>query len=57
VAEALEACRAGADIVMLDNSEPGSIGAAAKQVKDAFPHVLVEASGVSHGAAYTGGVV
>jgi nicotinate-nucleotide pyrophosphorylase (carboxylating) len=47
VAEALEACRAGADIVMLDNCDAGSIGAAAQQVKAAFPHVLVEASGVS----------
>ena len=47
VAEALEACGAGADIIMLDNFTHETIGAAAAQVKAAYPHVLVEASGVS----------
>lgn len=45
--EALEACAAGADIVMLDNCDHTTIGASAKEVKDRYPHVLVEASGVS----------
>jgi nicotinate-nucleotide pyrophosphorylase len=47
VAEALEACGAGADIVMLDNFTPDTIGAAAAEVKAVYPHILVEASGVS----------
>jgi nicotinate-nucleotide pyrophosphorylase (carboxylating) len=44
--EALEAARAGADIVMLDNyaSAPALI-ADAEKLKAAFPAVLVEASG------------
>jgi len=45
VEEALEACAAGAEIVMLDNFTSDRIGAAAQQVKDKYPHVLVEASG------------
>lgn len=49
VAEALEACGAGADIIMLDNFTHETIGAAAAEVKAAYPHVLVEASGVSCG--------
>ncbi len=47
VDEALEACAAGAEIVMLDNFTSDRIGEAAQQVKDKYPHVLVEASGVS----------
>ena len=47
VAEALEAAGAGADIVMLDNFTHDTIGAAAAEVKAVFPHILVEASGVS----------
>ena len=43
--EALEAARAGADIVMLDNFTPSSLKAAARSLKAAFPSVLVEASG------------
>jgi nicotinate-nucleotide pyrophosphorylase (carboxylating) len=43
--EALEAARAGADIVMLDNFAPGALKVAAKALKAAFPSVLVEASG------------
>mmetsp|Transcript_10698 Transcript_10698/g.17448 ORF Transcript_10698/g.17448 Transcript_10698/m.17448 type:complete len:289 (-) Transcript_10698:92-958(-) len=45
VNEALEAAAAGADIVMLDNFTPDSIEDAAKQVKVAYPHLIVEASG------------
>jgi nicotinate-nucleotide pyrophosphorylase (carboxylating) len=47
VDEAWEACQAGADIVMLDNFTAATIGEAAKQVKEKYPHVLIEASGVS----------
>ena len=43
--EALEAAKAGADIVMLDNFTPSSLKAAARSLKAAFPSVLVEASG------------
>ena len=43
--EALEAAVAGADIVMLDNFDPADLKVAAKAVKAAHPHVLVEASG------------
>ena len=45
LAEALEAAKAGADIVMLDNFTPSSLKAAARSLKAAFPSVLVEASG------------
>lgn len=45
VAEAIEAARAGADIVMLDNFTADTIHAAAAEVKAACPHVLLEASG------------
>lgn len=47
VAEALEAGSAGADIIMLDNFTHETIGAAAAIVKKAYPHILIEASGVS----------
>ena len=43
--EALEACTCGADIVMLDNFTPESLHHSAKEIKDNFPHVTVEASG------------
>jgi len=43
--EAIEACRAGADIVMLDNATPPSIHETARQIKEAYPHILIEASG------------
>ena len=43
--EALEAAKAGADIVMLDNFEPDQLKQDAKALKEVFPHVLVEASG------------
>jgi nicotinate-nucleotide pyrophosphorylase (carboxylating) len=47
VDEALEAAGAGAEIVMLDNFTPETIRPAAIQIKQAFPNVLIEASGVS----------
>ena len=43
--EGLEAAAAGADVVMLDNFAPADLKVAAKQLKQAYPHVLVEASG------------
>ena len=43
--EAVEAAAAGADIVMLDNFEPSQLKADAAQLKQQFPHVLIEASG------------
>jgi len=43
--EGLEAAAAGADIVMLDNMPPAELKAAARALKAAHPHVLVEASG------------
>lgn len=45
LAEALEACSAGSDIVMLDNMEADVLKGAAKQIKELYPHVLIEASG------------
>eukprot|EP00758_Cryptobia_borreli_P002485 Tbor_TRINITY_DN3065_c0_g1::TRINITY_DN3065_c0_g1_i1::g.17313::m.17313/K00767/nadC, QPRT; nicotinate-nucleotide pyrophosphorylase (carboxylating) len=44
-AHAIEACKAGADVVMLDNFSPKTVSAVAKRVKKEFPHVIVEASG------------
>lgn len=43
--EALEAAKAGADIVMLDNFEPDNLRKDAETFKKQYPHVLVEASG------------
>jgi len=43
--DALEACQAGADIIMLDNYTPLSLKDDAKEIKKLFPHTLVEASG------------
>jgi len=43
--EALEACRAGADVVMLDNFSPTRLKEVAPIVKQSFPHVLTEGSG------------
>ncbi len=40
-----EALTAGADIIMLDNMEPERMAAAVKTIKNAAPHVIVEASG------------
>jgi nicotinate-nucleotide pyrophosphorylase (carboxylating) len=43
--EAVEAAKAGADIVMLDNFPPEKLKADARSLKGEFPHLLVEASG------------
>ncbi|XP_063003986.1 nicotinate-nucleotide pyrophosphorylase [carboxylating]-like [Melospiza melodia melodia] len=43
--QALEAAKAGADVVLLDNLSPEELHAAAARVKAAQPRVLVEASG------------
>ncbi|PXF41782.1 Nicotinate-nucleotide pyrophosphorylase [carboxylating] [Gracilariopsis chorda] len=45
LSEALSACEAGADIVMLDNFEAASISETVRIVKRQFPNVLVEVSG------------
>lgn len=45
LAEAMEAAGAGADIVMFDNFTPAEIERDGKVFKEAFPHVIVEASG------------
>ena len=41
---------AGCDIVMLDNYTPAALVEDARALKHAYPHVLVEASGVRNGA-------
>ena len=43
--EALEAAKAGADIVMLDNFLPNNLKRDAQVIKEQFPHILIEASG------------
>jgi nicotinate-nucleotide pyrophosphorylase (carboxylating) len=43
--EALEAAKAGADIVMLDNFGSEKLKKDAETFKQQYPHVLVEASG------------
>jgi len=43
--DAIEAATHGADIVMLDNFEPGQLRKDAETFKNKFPNVLVEASG------------
>ncbi|XP_077574188.1 nicotinate-nucleotide pyrophosphorylase [carboxylating]-like [Stigmatopora nigra] len=45
IEEAVEAAKAGADIVMLDNFQPKALHVAAAAVKQEFPHLLIEASG------------
>lgn len=45
VLEAMEAAESGADVVMLDNFTPEALHPAAAEVKHAYPHVLVDASG------------
>ena len=45
LAEAAEAAEAGADIVMLDNFEPGALEKASSSLKQTHPHLTVEASG------------
>jgi len=43
--EAEEALRAGAEIVMLDNFKAENLKIASKNIKQKFPHALIEASG------------
>ena len=43
--EALAAAKAGADVIMLDNFTPGTLHPAAEKLKEAYPAVIVEASG------------
>ena len=43
--EALEACSAGSDIIMLDNFKPNDAGLAAQRIKSLYPNVLIEVSG------------
>jgi len=43
--DAVQACRAGADVVMLDNFQPADLKATAARLKGEFPHVLLEGSG------------
>ncbi|RUS48304.1 carboxylating nicotinate-nucleotide diphosphorylase [Cohnella sp. AR92] len=43
--QALEAARAGADIIMFDNMSPAAMKDAAVRVRELVPHVLLEASG------------
>ena len=45
VAEAEEAARTGADIVMLDNFDPAALAKASQALKTAFPGLTIEASG------------
>ncbi|OWF52161.1 nicotinate-nucleotide pyrophosphorylase [carboxylating]-like [Mizuhopecten yessoensis] len=45
VKDATEAAEAGCDVVMLDNFSPKAIPAAAKELKEKFPNLIVEASG------------
>eukprot|EP00127_Corallochytrium_limacisporum_P004398 Clim_evm6s161 gene=Clim_evmTU6s161 len=43
--EAIEACAAGADVVMLDNFPPLGAKECAARVKEQYPHVMLEVSG------------
>ena len=43
--DAEEALLAGADVVMLDNFSPAKLKESAKNIKNKFPHALIEASG------------
>ena len=45
IAEAREAARSGADIIMLDNFTSEALHSTAKVLKEEFPHVTLEASG------------
>ena len=45
IAEAREAAKSGADIVMLDNFSPGSLHSSAMILKQEFPYLIIEASG------------
>lgn len=43
--EALEACKSGADVVMLDNFRLSDLERVSEAIKNKWPHILVEASG------------
>jgi len=43
--DALDAARAGAEVVMLDNFEPEQLKIDARRIKELFPNVIIEASG------------
>ena len=45
MADAIEAAKAGCDIVMFDNFGPAELKAAAAEFKRKYPHILTEASG------------
>lgn len=45
LSEAREAADAGADIVMLDNFEPGALVKASQLLKQSYPNLIIEASG------------
>lgn len=45
IKEAVEAAENGAEIVMLDNFEPTALAKASSELKQRFPHLVVEASG------------
>lgn len=47
-AEALEAGESGADIVMLDNFSPNGLQEIVQRIKERYPHLLIEISGVSY---------
>ena len=45
VQDGVEAAEAGADVIMLDNFTAETLPRAAKQLKDAYPNLIIEASG------------
>jgi len=45
VKEALEACAAGADVIMLDNFDPNITEISAVEIKSKFPSIILEVSG------------
>lgn len=45
VAEALEACKAGGDVIMLDNFHSSIVERSAAEIKEKYPHILIEVSG------------
>lgn len=42
---AFEACEEGADIIMLDNFDPENARKLAKEIKEKYPHIIIEVSG------------
>ena len=43
--QAVEALKAGSDIIMLDNFKPGLAKETSKKLKEMFPHSIIEISG------------